>query len=194
MDDQVRKYRPRESSIRSLGRKPTNRFSEYRHVTRSGRRSMPRLFVCCVLLCLGTLTSAQNTASALAQTPSTPVQVVYLTEGTTIVTYNVDPQTLSPCSCIWPLGVLPKTTRLLRQRLDLSRPRIQECILRILAPIATRDCSPWISPAPLALTCTLRYCTISGLGQEACSLQVKSTPLHSLPKDELGSLVGAELR
>jgi hypothetical protein len=97
----VRKYRPRESSIRSLGRKPTNRFSEYRHVTRSGRRSMPRLFVCCVLLCLGTLTSAQNTASALAQTPSTPVQVVYLTEGTTIVTYNVDPQTLSPCSCTW---------------------------------------------------------------------------------------------
>ena len=97
----MRKYRPRESSIRSLGRKPTNRFSAYRHVTRSGRRSMPRLFVCCVLLCLGTLTSAQNTASALAQTSSTPVQVVYLTEGTTIVTYNVDPQTLSPCSCIW---------------------------------------------------------------------------------------------
>jgi hypothetical protein len=29
---------------------------------------------------------------------------------------------------------------------------------------------------------------------EACSLQVKSTPLHSLPKDELGSLVGSELR
>jgi hypothetical protein len=57
---------------------------------------MPRLFVCCVFLCLGTLTSAQNTASALAQTSSTPVQVVYLTEGTTILTYNVDPQTLNP--------------------------------------------------------------------------------------------------
>jgi hypothetical protein len=56
---------------------------------------MPRLFVC-FLLCVGTLTSAQNTAPALAQTASTPVQVVYLTEGTTIVTYNVDPQTLNP--------------------------------------------------------------------------------------------------
>jgi hypothetical protein len=56
---------------------------------------MPRLFVC-FFLCLGTLTSAQNTVPALAQTASTPVQVVYLTEGTTIVTYNVDPQTLNP--------------------------------------------------------------------------------------------------
>jgi hypothetical protein len=62
---------------------------------------MPRRFVCCFVLCvclvcLGTLTSAQNTASAVAQTGSTPVQVVYLTEGTGIVTYDIAPQTLNP--------------------------------------------------------------------------------------------------
>lgn len=62
---------------------------------------MHRLFVCSFLLCvscvcLGTLTSAENTASAIDQTGSTPVQVVYLTEGTSIVTYDVDPQTLNP--------------------------------------------------------------------------------------------------
>lgn len=55
---------------------------------------MPRLFVCCIL-CLGTLTFAQN-AAPVAQTSSSPVQVVYLIEGTTIVTYDVDPQTLNP--------------------------------------------------------------------------------------------------
>jgi hypothetical protein len=57
---------------------------------------MSRLFVCCILLCLSTLTSAQDAASAVAQTSTTPVQVIYLTEGTTVVTYNVDPQTLNP--------------------------------------------------------------------------------------------------
>ena len=57
---------------------------------------MPRLFVCCVSLLLVTLTSAQNTASASSRAASTPVQVVYLTAGTTIVTYDVDPQTLNP--------------------------------------------------------------------------------------------------
>ncbi|MFZ0817633.1 MAG: hypothetical protein WAM78_19065 [Candidatus Sulfotelmatobacter sp.] len=44
-------------------------------------------------LCLATLAFTQNPASANAQT-SAPVQIVYLVEGTTIVTYNVDPQTL----------------------------------------------------------------------------------------------------
>jgi hypothetical protein len=57
---------------------------------------MCRPFICCMLLCLGTLASAQNDASAAAQTSSTPVQVVYLVSGTTISTYNVDPQTLKP--------------------------------------------------------------------------------------------------
>jgi len=57
---------------------------------------MSRVFVCCVLLCLGTLTLAQNAKSSAAQTSPTPVQVVYLLEGTTIVTYNVDPETLNP--------------------------------------------------------------------------------------------------
>jgi hypothetical protein len=57
---------------------------------------MSRLFVCFVLLYLSTLTSAQDTASAVAQSSNTPVQVIYLAEGTTIVTYNVDPQTLNP--------------------------------------------------------------------------------------------------
>ncbi|MGA2344367.1 MAG: hypothetical protein ABSF93_00090 [Candidatus Sulfotelmatobacter sp.] len=56
---------------------------------------MFRPCVCCMLLCLGTLSSAQN-SSAVAQTSPTPVQVVYLVESTTIVTYNVDPQTLNP--------------------------------------------------------------------------------------------------
>jgi hypothetical protein len=57
---------------------------------------MFRPFVCCILLGLGTLTSAQNAASAVAPTSPTPVQVVYLVESTTIVTYNVDPLTLNP--------------------------------------------------------------------------------------------------
>src|ERR1700690_1343697 len=56
---------------------------------------MFRPCVCCMLLCLGTLSSAQN-SSAVVQTSPTPVQVVYLVESTTIVTYNVDPQTLNP--------------------------------------------------------------------------------------------------
>ncbi len=57
---------------------------------------MSRSFVCCVLLCLGTLASAQNAATATAQTSPKPVQVMYLVSGTTILTYNVDPQTLKP--------------------------------------------------------------------------------------------------
>lgn len=57
---------------------------------------MSRLFVCLVLLYLSTLTSAQDAASAVAQSSTTSVQVIYLVEGTTIVTYNVDPQTLNP--------------------------------------------------------------------------------------------------
>jgi hypothetical protein len=55
---------------------------------------MSRHFACSILLCLATLAAAQNPASATAPTSSTPVQIVYLIEGTTIVTYNVDPQTL----------------------------------------------------------------------------------------------------
>ncbi len=55
---------------------------------------MLRRFACSIFLCLVTFALAQNSASAAAPTSSTPVQIVYLIEGTTIVTYNVDPQTL----------------------------------------------------------------------------------------------------
>jgi hypothetical protein len=57
---------------------------------------MSRLFVGCMLLCLSTLSFAQNSVPGIAQTSPTPVQVVYLLEATTIVTYNVDPLTLNP--------------------------------------------------------------------------------------------------
>src|SRR5580693_6011228 len=56
---------------------------------------MSRRFASFILLCLTTLAFTQNPTSAIAQTSSTPVQIVYLIEGgTTIVTYNVDTQTL----------------------------------------------------------------------------------------------------
>jgi hypothetical protein len=70
---------------------------------------MSRLFGCFVLLYLSTLTSAQDAVSAVAQSSNTPVQVIYLAEGTTIVTYNVDPKTLNPtqvASLIVPNAVL----------------------------------------------------------------------------------------
>ena len=57
---------------------------------------MSRLIACCMLLCMGTLSLAQNAASAVTQTSPTPIQVVYLVESTIIVTYNVDPVTLNP--------------------------------------------------------------------------------------------------
>jgi hypothetical protein len=57
---------------------------------------MSRLFFCCMLLWLSALSSAQNAMSAVAQASPTPVQVVYLVESTTIVTYNVEPLTLNP--------------------------------------------------------------------------------------------------
>jgi hypothetical protein len=55
---------------------------------------MLRHFACSILLCFATLALAQNTASANTSTSSTPVQIVYLIQGTTIVTYNIDTQTL----------------------------------------------------------------------------------------------------
>lgn len=49
-----------------------------------------------LVVCFATLAFAQDAIpnSPAAQASSTPVQVVYVLEGTSLVTYNVDPQTL----------------------------------------------------------------------------------------------------
>jgi hypothetical protein len=54
----------------------------------------PSLF--CLVVCVATLAFAQDAIpnSPAASGSSTPVQVVYVLEGTSLVTYNIDPQTL----------------------------------------------------------------------------------------------------
>lgn len=49
----------------------------------------------CLLFCFSAFSFAQNSSQIVASSaPSTPVQVVYVVDGSTLTTYNVDPQTL----------------------------------------------------------------------------------------------------
>ena len=49
----------------------------------------------CLLFCLSAFSFAQNSSQIVASsTPSSAVQVVYVVDGSTLTTYNVDPQTL----------------------------------------------------------------------------------------------------
>jgi hypothetical protein len=56
------------------------------------RKFLLLFLFCCYLFGLCDNIAAQT--NSIAATSSTPIQVVYLNEGNTIVTYNVDPQTL----------------------------------------------------------------------------------------------------
>ena len=57
---------------------------------------MPRPSLLCLVACFASLALAQNARpnSPAGQASSTPVQVVYVIDGTSLLTYNVDPQTL----------------------------------------------------------------------------------------------------
>jgi hypothetical protein len=49
----------------------------------------------CLLFCLSAFSFAQNSSQIIASSaPSSAVQVVYVVDGSTLTTYNVDPQTL----------------------------------------------------------------------------------------------------
>jgi hypothetical protein len=52
----------------------------------------------CLLLCFSSLVFGQslNSSSAAASSTSSPVQVLYVFDGSTVITYNIDPQTLDP--------------------------------------------------------------------------------------------------
>jgi hypothetical protein len=60
-----------------------------------------------LVVCFASLAFAQNAIpnSRAAQASSTPVQVVYVIDGTSLVTYNVDPQTLYATQVGTPLTV-----------------------------------------------------------------------------------------
>ena len=51
----------------------------------------------CLVVSFASFTLTQNSeAQGFSAPPSSPVQVIYVVEGTTVVTYNVDPQSLNP--------------------------------------------------------------------------------------------------
>jgi hypothetical protein len=58
---------------------------------------MARPSLLCLVACFASLTFAQNVTAGSPAAPasSTPVQVVYVIDGRSLVTYNVDPQTLN---------------------------------------------------------------------------------------------------
>ena len=55
---------------------------------------MFRFAVLFVSVCLASTSFAQTSASVSTKNPATPVQIVYAIDGSTLSTYNVDPQTL----------------------------------------------------------------------------------------------------
>ena len=68
---------------------------------------MARPSLLCLVVCLASFALAQNAIpdGPAAQASSTPVQVVYVIDGTRLLTYNVDPQTLYATQVGTPLAV-----------------------------------------------------------------------------------------
>jgi hypothetical protein len=68
---------------------------------------MARPSLLCLVACFASLTFAQNALAnnPAAQASSTPIQVVYVIDGTSLLTYNVDPQTLNATQVGTPITV-----------------------------------------------------------------------------------------
>ena len=83
---------------------------------------MWRTFPPFLLLLAASFAFAQNSRSVEASASASPVQVVYVVEGTTIVTYNVDSTTLSATPVGTPLTVPNASTRDADRRSTRSLP------------------------------------------------------------------------